>query len=125
DYQKSPSLKGARGRRAHCSDVPRSNVYPTRTRTTHDWVLHFWLQRRLLSFLRLQEMKKKLFALLMSLSLLNACYDDAFENDVRPVPDSTRTTAAASVTGLTRFTMNNLNIPSGGLSDGRRFYTGG
>lgn len=71
-------------------------------------------------------MKRTLFCLLLSLSLLlNACYDDNLENDLGSLRDSTKTSTAASVTGLTRFTMNNLNIPSGGLPDGRRFYTNG
>jgi hypothetical protein len=73
-------------------------------------------------------MKKSLYFLLSLFSLI-ACSDSITEDAVTTTDKSEElsktVSSTAEVTGLTRFTMANLNIPSSGLYDGRRFYTNG
>jgi hypothetical protein len=75
-------------------------------------------------------MKKLILPLLSLVACLtfNSCNVDVEEevaSDAKSAELNQKTSATAEVTGLTRFKMANLAIPSGGLPDGKRFYTNG
>lgn len=73
-----------------------------------------------------RPMKKILIPLFASLLALASCNDDAVTEELAQskteAENSEKASATASVTGLTRFKASDLAIPSGGLSDGTKFY---
>lgn len=72
-------------------------------------------------------MKIRLYLLLLSILILTSCSDDSLPSSVSseqsPEELNASVKANATITGLTRFKVANLNIPSGGLVDGQRFYS--
>ena len=76
-----------------------------------------------------KTMRKIFFSLLLSLCL-TSCADEVVKRDaVTPAPNAqitdAKTKASASITGLTGFKATSMAIPSSGLTDGKRFYSGG
>ena len=71
-------------------------------------------------------MKKTPLLIALSLFFFYSCSEEEL-TPTRPASDYTDqiVTAKASVTGLTRFKVADLAIPSGGLPDGRQFYRSG
>lgn len=68
-------------------------------------------------------MKVYIYSLIVWLSL-SSCADEPLSSNAEQ-SDSASTTSKATVTGLTRFKAANLAISSGGVYDGKRFYTDG
>ena len=72
-------------------------------------------------------MKIRLYLLLLSILFLTSCSDDSLPSSVSSEQSTEELNASvkanATITGLTRFKVANLNIPSGGLVDGQRFYS--
>jgi hypothetical protein len=73
---------------------------------------------------------KTYLPILLVVSFFTSCTDDTLAPDTtkRNYPDvalSQRVSSNATVTGLTNFKISNLNIPTSGITDGKRFYIDG
>src|SRR5688500_16756412 len=74
-------------------------------------------------------MKTLIFVVLMSVLSLVSCSDETVPSSVSSSKTSEELSkeikSTAGVTGLTNFKVANLNIPTSGIVDGKRFYTDG
>jgi hypothetical protein len=74
-------------------------------------------------------MKPLIYVVLLSVLSLISCSDDTVPSSVSSAKNSEELSkeikSTAGVTGLTNFKVANLNIPSSGIVDGKRFYIDG